>query len=75
MRMSDTFFIASAHKASSYESSGTLPEGFEVLHINHKGGYPGFVQGDPSGRLQWGDFIGNNAFSTLGEQHRLSPPF
>lgn len=63
---SDTFFIASAHKASSYESSGTLPEGFEVLHINHKGGYPGFVQGDPSGRLQWGDYIGNNAFSTLG---------
>ena len=63
---SDTFFIASAHKASFAESGGSLPEGFSVLHVQHKGGYPGFVQADPSGCLQWGDYAGNSTYSTLG---------
>lgn len=70
---SDTFFIATAHKASLAESEGTLPEGFSVAHINHRGGYPGFVQTDISGKLLWGDYVGNNTFNTLGirEQHNI----
>ncbi len=44
-----------------------MPDGLPINHINHKGGYPGFVQVAHSGHLSWGDYAGNNVFSTLGE--------
>lgn len=62
---SDTFFIASVHMDPA-AGSGRMA-GCQLNHINHKGGYPGFVQADRSGRLCWGDYAGNNALSTLGE--------
>ncbi|DBB14941.1 TPA: hypothetical protein ACH3X3_004539 [Trebouxia sp. C0006] len=43
-----------------------MPNGWPINHINHKGGYPGFVQVTPAGQLSWGDYAGNNVFSTLG---------
>lgn len=61
---SDTFFIASVHLDAPAESGNMV--GCQLNHINHKGGYPGFVQADRSGRLCWGDYAGNNALSTLG---------
>lgn len=48
-----------------------VPSGCPLHHINHRGGYPGFVQVDSSGKLVWGDYAGNNAFNTLGERLQL----
>lgn len=63
---SDTFFKATAHMASAAESG--CADGLLINHINHKGGYPGFVQADSSGKLWWEDYAGNNVFSSLGEK-------
>lgn len=60
----DTFFVATVHMASAAEVG--MPDGLPINHINHKGGYPGFVQVAASGQLSWGDYAGNNVFSTLG---------
>ena len=61
----DTFFVATVHMASAAEVG--MPDGLPINHMNHKGGYPGFVQVAASGQLSWGDYAGNNVFSTLGE--------
>ncbi len=63
---SDTFFIASMHRVSAADCGG--PDGCSVNHVNHRGGYQGSVQADRSGKLWWGDYAGNNACNTLGDQ-------
>ena len=62
--------MATTHMASAAECgrAGGLP----INHINHKGGYPGFVQADRSGKLWWADYAGNNVFSSLGEQQSVT---
>ena len=57
--------MATVHMASAAEVG--MPDGWPINHINHKGGYPGFVQVAASGQLSWGDYAGNNVFSMLGE--------
>ena len=50
----DTFFIASAHPERGADAS-------------HRGGQPGFVEIDSSGRrVRFPDYSGNNMFQTLG---------
>lgn len=61
---SDTFFIASTHQASQQETGG--PQGCQLNHVNHRGSFPGFIQAQESGKLVWGDYVGNNTFTTLG---------
>lgn len=61
----DTFFVATVHMASAAEVG--MPAGRPLNHINHKGGYSGFVQVTACGQLSWGDYAGNNVLSTLGE--------
>ncbi|KAL0024848.1 hypothetical protein WJX79_005769 [Trebouxia sp. C0005] len=61
----DTFFVATVHMASAAEVG--MPAGRPLNHINHKGGYSGFVQVTACGQLSWGDYAGNNVLSTLGK--------
>lgn len=50
---SDTFFIASLHPKAGADAS-------------HRGGLPGFVRVEGSGRLSFPDYQGNAMFNTLG---------
>jgi uncharacterized protein len=49
----DTFFVATAHASAGAD-------------VSHRGGRPGFVRVDGSGRLAWPDYEGNALFQTLG---------
>lgn len=53
----DTFFVA------SYVD---LPDGRRQVDASHRGGKPGFVRIDDTGRLTIPDFAGNLHFNTLG---------
>ena len=54
VRAADTFFIASAHPERGADAS-------------HRGGRPGFIEVDASGRrLTFPDYSGNRMFQTLG---------
>ena len=58
----DTFFIATAHPRS--RDSAAHEHGVDV---SHRGGNPGFVRVDDSGRvLLFPDFTGNSYFNTIG---------
>ena len=61
IRGADTFFIATAHPDASHGGSPT-----RGVDVSHRGGRPGFVGLDRSGRLTVPDFIGNFFFNTLG---------
>jgi len=61
IRGADTFFIATAHPDARH--GGSRIHGVDV---SHRGGRPGFVGLDGSGRLTVPDFIGNFFFNTLG---------
>lgn len=55
----DTFFIASHYADENGPGQGGID-------MSHRGGKPGFVHVDDSGRITWPDFAGNNFFNTLG---------
>lgn len=59
----DTFFIASCHPSATYVGT-SAPFG---LDVSHRGGPPGFVQCDETGRvLTVPDYNGNSYFNTVG---------
>lgn len=57
----DTFFVA------SYVD---LADGRRQVDASHRGGRPGFVRVDASGKLTIPDFAGNHHFNTLGNMLR-----
>jgi predicted pyridoxine 5'-phosphate oxidase superfamily flavin-nucleotide-binding protein len=61
IRGADTFLIATAHPDAT--RGGSRAHGVDV---SHRGGRPGFVGLDESGRLTVPDFVGNFFFNTLG---------
>jgi predicted pyridoxine 5'-phosphate oxidase superfamily flavin-nucleotide-binding protein len=59
IRRADTLFIASAYQGNSTDRRlGS--------DVSHRGGRPGFVQVESESRLIFPDYVGNNAFQTLG---------
>lgn len=54
----DTFFLATRSRHLDGPENG--PD------VSHRGGLPGFLLADPSGRLSFPDFPGNRFFNTLG---------
>ena len=66
---SDTCFIASASAAAPALATARDVDSREGVDISHRGGKPGFVQVERTSRgtrLLMPDYVGNNAFNTLG---------